>query len=163
MDNVIPFRRTDSDMPIPAPIEPKKPDLVIRHKRTKNLIAFPKKGETIEDSIARLVPEYGTRDELEAMEFETAYDEYESKFKSEPVQISETDWQYALEVLPPLKWRNGSNAESFMCSEFTCGRLTAIYVRSGKRYFSFTDNYRMTHDEILARLYQSKAYKNLTL
>ena len=57
-------------------------------------------------------------------------------------EIDEERFIYALEVLPPRNWQRGQGCESFQMSELTCGRITACYIRIGKRFYecyAYTD------------------------
>lgn len=60
----------------------------------------------------------------------------EKRLTTDPVEITEKDYWYYLEVLPPCSWHCG-DSESFYMSEFISGRVTKHLVRLGKRYFSF--------------------------
>ena len=78
---------------------------------------------------------------------------HDAVYLDEPIKrITEEDWDYALNVLPPMKWRNGSGAETFMMSERLSGDITRIYTRIGDEYFRFNGRTSMTHDEIATRV-----------
>lgn len=76
----------------------------------------------------------------------------EAGSKTEPRQIDEQDFDYALNVLPPRQWVNAGGGESFKMSERTNGRITAIYARLGTTYWKFDDDFNLPHSEIMARV-----------
>lgn len=75
-----------------------------------------------------------------------------------PVQeISEEDFMYALEVLPPLDYQITGGYSSFKLSEFYTADLTSIYVRDPEgRCFSFRDQAKTSAAECVAKV---QAYK----
>lgn len=70
------------------------------------------------------------------------------KYKKEPFEVTEERWYEMLEVLPPMKWRSGRGAESFMLSEGLAGNLRTIFCRIGDRYFELADESCLTHEQI---------------
>ena len=77
--------------------------------------------------------------------------ESEKAMTTDPEEITEEQYQYALEVLPPYGWEHRPFQESFYMSEFYSGDVTTFYVRLGKRYFSFraplgAGDTRMNHE-----------------
>jgi len=52
-----------------------------------------------------------------------------------PVKIDEEQWTYALEVLPPCRWHNGPDWNSFHVSELVSGRMATWYIRHAGRYW----------------------------
>ncbi|MDF4211172.1 hypothetical protein P2W50_31460 [Pseudomonas protegens] len=76
----------------------------------------------------------------------------ESGCKTEPRQINLEDFEYALNVLPPMRWVRGCEYESFMMSERTNGRVTGIYARAGTTFWKFEDVCTMSHTEIIAKV-----------
>lgn len=83
---------------------------------------------------------------------ETVYREMESSYISDPVRITEDDFDYALNVLPPMNWVRSGSVQSFKMSEFTSGRITAIYAQFGDEYWKFSDRYTLSHSEIMERV-----------
>ena len=69
-------------------------------------------------------------------------------YQTEPEEITEEQWWYLLEVLPPVAWTNRSGAESFKVCERTVDDITACCVRIGGRYFSMQRPITSTHDEL---------------
>jgi hypothetical protein len=124
--------------------------------RTHRVIDFVKPGETNEAALARLA-EYGR--DLVILPLDEAVARHEAAFKSEPVEIAETDWNSALNVLPPVRWTRDGFGESFKMSERLTGAITAIYVQLNGRYFSFNDDIRMPHAECCRRVFHSQAYR----
>lgn len=92
----------------------------------------------------------------EQMTVEEARERLESLF-IDPVPVPRTRQQYqqALEMLPPEKWRSGPRSESFMMSEFIVSRITRTYVRIESRYFTFRDCHTLTHEDIVSKATRS--------
>ena len=102
--------------------------------------------------------EYGP--DLVILPFSEAWQRHEDANKTEPEEISEAAWHEALNVLPPVCWRNDGNGESFKLGEPLTGAITAIYVRVGDRHFTFNDDVRTPHNECLRRVARSKAWRD---
>lgn len=108
------------------------------------------RGESSAEAIKRLTPEYGTA--LTAMPVNQAQDLYEARFKTPVEEITEADFLYALNVLPPVGWTHARGAESFKISEKLAGRVTAILVEMQGRHFRFHDDIRLSHDACCERV-----------
>ena len=93
-------------------------------------------------------------------EWDIVYAAAEEACKTEPSEITEDKFLEMLNVLPPVRWVRQGGAESFKLSERYYGSITAIYARIGKRYFTFSDNIAMPHDEIIKRIRASSAFGN---
>lgn len=111
--------------------------------------AFPATCDSAE-RLSKYRGEYG--ENLIVLCLDEAAQRYEDSFKSEPVEITEKDWTYALECLPPVGWKHGDGGESFKMMERTAGNVTAIYVRIGERHFQFNDNIRTPHPDCVKRV-----------
>lgn len=70
---------------------------------------------------------------------------------SAPIEITEAEYMDALECLPPVKWTNTPDGESFKMSERLSGYITGIYCRIGKRFFCFNDDIRTPHMAALGK------------
>lgn len=126
--------------------------------RTNRLIDTCLPGQ--EDAATKLVKlsaEYGP--DLVVLTFDEAYQLHEDAAKSEPVEITEAKWHYALNVLPPVAWHRTSDGESFKISERITGAITSIYVHLTGRYFTFNDDIRTPHAECCRRVVQSMAFR----
>ena len=88
-------------------------------------------------------------------EWDDVYAEAEASCKTEPVEINEDEFLRALNVLPPVRWTQRSDSESFKISERLYGSITAIYARLGNRYYTFSDNITLPHDHVISRIRQS--------
>lgn len=75
-----------------------------------------------------------------------------------PVQeISEEDFNYALEVLPPLDYQASGGYLSFKMSEFYTADITSIYVRDpGGRCFKFQDQASTSAEDCVQRVMSYK-------
>lgn len=85
------------------------------------------------------------------------------KAKLPPEEITEKDFEDALECLPPLGWVGDEDSESFKMSEFFVADITTIYVRikdnDQNRYFSFSDVCTMPHSEVVKFVRNSEVYR----
>lgn len=109
-----------------------------------------------EAKLARLRPEYGQH--LIVLPFDEAWSRHETAAKTDPVEITPERYLDALNVLPPVSWRNDGPAESFKLSERLTGNITSIYVRLEDRYFSFNDDIRTPHTACVERVGNSPAF-----
>lgn len=101
--------------------------------------------------------EYG--DNLIVLSLDEGAKRQEESFKSPPQEISEEKWMEMLCVLPPVSWKHDSTGESFKLSERTSGTITAIFVRIGQRFFTFSDSIYTPHAECVARVFISDAFR----
>lgn len=91
-------------------------------------------------------------------EWDDVYAETEASCKTEPAEITEDKFLKALNVLPPIRWTQRSDSESFKISERLYGSITAIYARVGNRFYTFSDNISLPHDDIICRI-QNKSFQ----
>ena len=68
---------------------------------------------------------------------------------SKPERTTLENWDYSLNVLPPMKWRGGGDTESFMICEAYKADIHPIFVRIGSDYFTFRAQRSLTHDELV--------------
>ncbi|MEB3190436.1 MAG: hypothetical protein VKL42_08855 [Snowella sp.] len=85
-------------------------------------------------------------------------DEIVKKYVTEPVEITEDDFEEALSELPPLDYCSRNGATTFKCEEMTISHYTSIYCWTEGRYFSFIDSQFMSHEEIVEKVKKSKAF-----
>ena len=76
----------------------------------------------------------------------------DARFKQGVSEITVEQFEYALNVLPPVGWTTHAAVESFRMSERTWGTLTGIYARLGRRYFTLVDDIRTPAADIAARV-----------
>ncbi len=88
-------------------------------------------------------------------EWDDVYAEIEASCKTEPIAISADEFLKALNVLPPVRWTQRSDSESFKILERLYGSITAIYARIEDRYYTFSDNIALPHDEVVSHIRQS--------
>ena len=120
---------------------------------TNRIIDFVRDGETDEAALDRLKSDYGYPVPLLVLPIAEVAQRYEDGFKSPPVEITEERWNEMLGILPPVGWKHGEpDSESFKISELTAGRITAIFVRIGKRYFEMSDRISMPHAECVTHV-----------
>lgn len=65
-----------------------------------------------------------------------------------PVVIDEEQFTNMLEVLPPVRWRNSGEFESFRLVERITYAITSIYGRVGKVYMTFNGRIDMPDAEV---------------
>jgi hypothetical protein len=91
----------------------------------------------------------------------TSFDEAimltEELVKTDVSEITEERYNDMLECLWPIDWKQGSGTDSFKFREMYSGNITDIFafikdeVSGERRYFTFRDNVRMAHSEIIAK------------
>lgn len=93
---------------------------------------------------AELQQDYKSSVQLMRMcEFDKLHDE---AMRTQPEEITEADYDEALNVLPPMKWHSLMGVESFRMSEFYSGHITTIYAKCDGRFWKFRDDaYMDTH------------------
>ena len=128
--------------------------------RTKQIIdVCLGNADAVAERLAMLTPEHGP--DLVVLAWEEAWERAEAGCKTEPVEINEEAWNYALNVLPPLAWQSTGSAESFKVSEPIMGSILSIFVRLGDRRFTFNDSARLRHEECCARVRNSLAFAHI--
>ena len=70
---------------------------------------------------------------------------------SEPVEESEQEYWYALEVMPPAKWGRINGVEMFHISERIEGDIVAWHAQIGTRYFACNDRASTDRAKLAAR------------
>lgn len=122
---------------------------VIFCTQTARAIDIIKPGEVESVRIAALACEYGPS--LILLTPEVALTRAEAPFISECEEISEDRFYEMLNILPPAGWKTDSDGESFKMCEYTSGRITAIFVRIGARFVTFSDRMSTPHRECCRR------------
>ena len=90
--------------------------------------------------------------ELIEMEWSELVRQQAQALRTEPKEITEQDWDYALNVLPPMNWGHWSGVESFCMSEFYSGNMTTIYARHAGKFWSFMDDAYMGGEAIARKV-----------
>lgn len=72
-----------------------------------------------------------------------------AKYVRSPEPTNAERWEEALNALPPMKWRSGGGAESFMMSELLADDIARIFCRVGERYWRLAGPLSLTHDDIV--------------
>ena len=70
---------------------------------------------------------------------------------TEPREISQEDWYYLLEVLPPCKWVRHSSAESFHISERITHDIVTWAARIADKFYRFDDTCRLSHEDVVRK------------
>lgn len=122
---------------------------VIFCTHTARAIDILRPGEEADARIAALTCEYG--ESLILLTAEEALTRAEAPFISPCEEISEDRFYEMLNILPPAGWKTDSDGESFKMCEYTSGRITAIFVRIGARFVTFSDRMSTPHREYCRR------------
>lgn len=122
---------------------------VIFCTRTAQAIDVLAPGQNGTERMAVLAATYGPH--LVLLTPEEALIRYEAAFISGVEGISEERFHEMLNILPPAGWKTDSDGESFKMCEHTAGRITAIFVRIGERYATFSDRMSTPHRECCRR------------
>lgn len=75
-----------------------------------------------------------------------------ARFRQDVTEVTHTQFNDALNVLPPVGWTNRNGVESFRISERLWGNLTDIYARLDDRYFKLVDDIRVPAATIAERV-----------
>lgn len=75
---------------------------------------------------------------VHSAELDQLINDFNESMKSEPVEITKDAWWYALEVLPPCKWKTVRGVELFHVSERLTSNLVSWYGRIGENYYTCT-------------------------
>ena len=76
---------------------------------------------------------------VDRAELETMIADYEAGQVTVPESITEDQWTYALNVLPPSRWGHYVGVELFHICERLSGELVSWYAHLNGRYWSFVD------------------------
>lgn len=71
---------------------------------------------------------------------------------TDPTEETEEQFWYALEVLPPCRWRTVRGIEMFHISERITLDLVSWHARIGGRYFTFNDRAGANMDDLAAKV-----------
>lgn len=69
-----------------------------------------------------------------------------------PERTTAENWDYSLNVLPPMKWRGGGDTESFMICEAWTADVHPVFVRIGQDRFTFRAPRSLRHDELVKQV-----------
>lgn len=78
-----------------------------------------------------------------------------AKYLSDWKEITEEEWNDALEVLPPENWRTVAGVEIFRMMEYLTGTITGHYARLGERYFVANRCAKTRYDDIATEVYKA--------
>ena len=86
-------------------------------------------------------------DELDAM-----MNAYVNSLITGPVEETEADFDYALNVLPPSRWRVVRGVEMFHIVERVTHNLVSWHCKAGDRFFSFNDRADADMERLAAKV-----------
>ena len=75
-----------------------------------------------------------------------------ARYRQDVTEVTEAQFNAALNVLPPVGWTTRNGVESFRICERLWGNLTDIYARLGDRYFKLVDDIRLPAATIAERV-----------
>ena len=77
----------------------------------------------------------------------------EASYITPPETVSEENFHYALNCLPPMRWGRWVGVESCRMSEFYTGNITTIYARTPDgRHWRFRDDADMSGDAVALKV-----------
>lgn len=71
---------------------------------------------------------------------------------TEPSEITDEKFDYALNVLPPCRWKRVDGVEMFYVSELLQADLASWYAKAGGKFFTFNDRAGRPAAEIVAKV-----------
>lgn len=77
---------------------------------------------------------------IDAEEFDQLESDYEQSLVTDPEPETEEQFDYALGVLPPMRWHAHRGVTLFCMSETQRGAMTEWHAAIGDRYWRFTDS-----------------------
>lgn len=83
-------------------------------------------------------------------ELESIQEEYLNKLCNDWKEITEEQFEYALNVLPPVRWENGG----FFMSERYTNDVTGYYQQIGDKYYTSLQRLSYNRENILENLNQ---------
>jgi hypothetical protein len=83
--------------------------------------------------------------------------DYTASLITEPVEIDEERFMYALEILPPCRWTRPRGVELFHVSERLSFNLVDWYACLNGRYWHFVDRDNRPGDELAAKVANAAA------
>lgn len=129
-------------------------------KETENCFVSPERGVII-DMIAsdglswinsRSLDDFKAEyPDVQIMSTEDASNSFAESYVSAATEITEQEFQDALEVLPPSRWKNHGDTESFYSPEFIYSLVTTHYVRIQARYYTFQDRCSVSHEDAVRK------------
>ena len=97
-----------------------------------------------------LTEEFGP--DLIILDYAEAYRRYEQSYVTTPQQISEANFTYWLECLPPQDWVRDADGESFKVGELVAGSIATICVNQNDKFYAFQDTVRTRHRDCCKRV-----------
>ncbi len=85
------------------------------------------------------------------IKFDEAWNIQEEAGITDPEEISEEEYDWLLNVLPPVGHWWSYDSECFKMSERTFGSITRICVKLGDKYYKFSDRITLSTSEILEK------------
>ncbi len=92
----------------------------------------------------------------EIMDWDTFIARKEAALATPPLEVDEERWTYALEVLPPARWHNGPDWNSFHISEAVSGNIVTWYIRHAGRYWECCQSCFIKRDALHALVVQAE-------
>lgn len=71
---------------------------------------------------------------------------------TKPERTDLEQWEYSLNVLPPMNWRQNGYTESFMICEAHTADIHPIFVRIGEDYFTFRGPRSTAHHDLVKQV-----------
>ncbi len=81
---------------------------------------------------------------------------------TEPTRIEADEFDYLLNVLPPVNWRSAGNGESFQLSELYVGRITTTVAKIDGHCFKWHDRIGSSYLELIDKARKALAASQVT-
>lgn len=122
-------------------------------KSKRTIVTFPNPSNAeiglYGTTIAKLRDEYP---DMELMLTSDAEKHRDDSFKTVPIEITEDQFNYAFESLPPENWKNIKGGFFFQMMEYIVGQITNYYVKLDGKFYKFADTAWMGSTEVLNKL-----------
>lgn len=90
--------------------------------------------------------------DIEIVEVDAAVEIMDAANRRPVEEITQEQYWYALEVLPPENWKQIPNGDYFQMSEYWSGDITTYYAQLNGRYYTWMDNAWMKPDQVMELL-----------
>jgi hypothetical protein len=115
--------------------------VIVTEKYPTSIYTYPTETKAQSEEKARCLNNRGEIGKYEVMHFDEFLKRKADRLLTPIEEISEENYYYALEVLPPMNWGVHNGISSFFMSEFTDGNYTSQYAKRGGKYYCKTVNY----------------------
>ena len=111
-------------------------------------------GQTLDEYMAERAENPMAKDltEVSSEAADKLFEDYENSLITQPVEVTEERWEDMLNVLPPCRWGNYGGYNAFHVSEHLTGSLVNWFVRTGDKFYEFTDSCYLTTSQMIEKM-----------